>query len=268
MQYFELWRLGLFIGLLSLFMVLEWTWPRHVRRIPRRQRWPSNLGLVLLNSLSVKLLFPLSTLTLSSLVEQQHWGLLSLLALPNWLTIVICLVLFDLAIYWQHRLFHAVPILWRVHRVHHVDPDYDVSLGLRFHPIEIILSMAIKLTLVLILGPPLFAIFLFEIILNGMAMFNHSNLRLPCRWDTCLRTALVTPDMHRVHHSQLYHEHNSNYGFNLSCWDRLFHSYRAQPEQGHQGIQFGLANWPLARDNRRLLGLLSLPFRSPSKTNR
>ncbi|WP_427981492.1 sterol desaturase family protein [Agarivorans sp.] len=268
MQYLEFWRLALFVGLLSLFMILEWAWPRHARRLPRRQRWPSNLGLIVLNSLALKWLFPLGTLSLSSLAEQQHWGLLNQLALPSWLSIAICLLLFDLAIYWQHRLFHAIPLLWRIHRVHHVDPDYDVSLGLRFHPIEIILSMAIKLGLIVMLGAPLVAVFLFEVILNGMAMFNHSNLNLPQRWDARLRRALVTPDMHRVHHSQLYHEHNSNYGFNLSCWDKLFRSYRAQPEQGHQGINFGLANWPLAKDNRQLPGLLSLPFRSSNKLNK
>lgn len=265
MQTLELWRLGIFVGLLALFMLLELAWPRHPRSIPRSQRWPANLGLILLNSLCVKLLFPITTLALASWVKHQQWGLFNQLQLSAWLLVPVCVVLLDLAIYWQHRLFHALPWLWRVHRMHHVDPDYDVSLGLRFHPIEIVLSMLIKLGLIILLGVPVLAVFLFEVVLNAMAMFNHSNLKLPLKLDALLRKLVVTPDMHRVHHSQHYQEHNANYGFNLAVWDRFFRTYVAQPKDGHDKLKFGLSHWPNAKDNRQLKGLLSLPFRSANK---
>lgn len=265
MQTLEFWRLGIFVGLLALFMLLEIAWPRHKRSIPRSQRWPANLGLILVNGLCLKLLFPITTLALASWTQHQQWGLFNQLNLSAAIAVPLCVILLDLAIYWQHRLFHSLPWLWRIHRMHHVDPDYDVSLGLRFHPIEIALSMLIKLSLITLLGVPVLAVFLFEVILNGMAMFNHSNLKLPLKLDAFLRKLLVTPDMHRVHHSQRYHEHNANYGFNLAVWDRLFHSYVAQPQDGHSQLKFGLSHWPNAKDNRQLKGLLSLPFRSPSK---
>ncbi|MDO6685345.1 MULTISPECIES: sterol desaturase family protein [unclassified Agarivorans] len=265
MQSLDLWRLIIFASLLILFMLLEVFWPRHTRVISRKQRWPANLSLIMINGLVIKLIFPIGTLALAHWVAQDQFGLLNQLPLSPYLSIPIAIVLLDCAIYWQHRLFHAIPLLWRVHRMHHVDPDYDVSLGLRFHPIEIVLSMLIKLGFIVLLGVPVMAVFLFEVILNGMAMFNHSNLKLPLKLDAVVRKLLVTPDMHRVHHSRFRHEHNANYGFNLSIWDRLFNSYVAQPQQGHSGLRFGLSHWPKAEDNQQLSGLLSLPFRSANK---
>ncbi len=262
MHNFDLWRMLIFVSLLSLFILLEIRWPRHPRLIPRSQRWPANFVLIIVNGVCVKLVFPISTFGLAMWSSEQQWGVLNQLNFNTYLSIPLSILLLDFAIYWQHRLFHALPVLWRIHRMHHVDPDYDVSLGLRFHPIEILLSMAIKLAIILLLGAPVMAVFLFEVILNGMAMFNHSNLKLPNKLDGILRRFVVTPDMHRVHHSQRINEHNSNYGFNLSCWDRWFNSYIAQPKLGHQQLRFGLSGWPDAKDNRQLKGLLSLPFRS------
>ncbi|MGY5450654.1 sterol desaturase family protein [Agarivorans sp. MS3-6] len=258
----DFWRMIIFVGLLAIFMLLEFYKPKHTRRMARSQRWPANLSLIAINAVVLKLIFPVSAVTFALWIQQMQFGVLNLLALPWFIAIPLAVVLLDLAIYWQHRLFHQSSLLWRVHRMHHVDPDYDVTLGLRFHPIEIVLSMIIKFTVIALLGAPMMAVFVFEIILNAMAMFNHSNIRLPIKVDAKLRLLLVTPDMHRVHHSTLRDEHNANYGFNLSCWDRWFNSYVAQPKLGHQDIQFGLSSWRKAQDNRQLKGLLSLPFRS------
>jgi sterol desaturase/sphingolipid hydroxylase (fatty acid hydroxylase superfamily) len=168
-------------------------------------------------------------------------------------------LLLDMVIYWQHRLFHQVPMLWRLHKVHHADLDFDVTTGVRFHPLEILLSMLIKLLAVLLIGPPALAILLFEVLLNGTALFNHANVYIPPSIDRLLRLVVVTPDMHRVHHSSIYVETNSNYGFNLPWWDRMFASYRAQPQDGHTGMHIGLRDIP---ERQTLLRLLLLPFRS------
>lgn len=252
-------RLGCFAGLLLVLMLLEQRWPRRSRRYSRRQRWPSNLGLVVLNSLLLKLTFPLAAVGTAVWAQQAGWGLFQ--HLPLTLSLPLSLLLLDLLIYWQHRLFHRLPLLWQIHRVHHADADIDVTTGSRFHPLEILLSMALKCLAVAVLGAPPAAVVLFEVILNAMAMFNHSNLALPGRLDALLRRLLVTPDMHRVHHSTLAGEQQHNFGFNLALWDRLFASYQAQPAAGHPDMEIGLSDCREPEWHSRLAGMLMLPWR-------
>ena len=252
-------RLGFFLGSLTVLALLERMAPRRVLSTSRPARWLANLGIVTLDTLIVRFLFPLLPAGFALLCRQEGWGLLNFFQVPYGAAVVIAVVLFDFFIYIQHVLFHHVPTLWRLHMIHHADLDFDLTTGIRFHPLEIILSMGIKLGLVYLFGPPAVAVILFEIILNSTAMFSHSNLRLPLRLDGVLRLLIVTPDMHRVHHSVIIRERNSNFGFNLSLWDRLLGTYRAQPEKGHDGMTIGLANF---RDPSRLnlLHILALPF--------
>ena len=196
-------------------------------------------------------------------VGNAGWGLFNQLALPYWLEVTAAVLLLDLAIYLQHLLMHHLPLLWKLHRVHHADLDIDMTTGARFHPLEIVVSMLIKLLVIFLLGPALLAVLIFETLLNGMAVFNHANVRLPVQLDGVLRRLLVTPDMHRVHHSILRHETDSNFGFNLSIWDRLFKTYVDQPENGHQGMTIGIAEFRDARQVDRLPGMLALPFVKP-----
>lgn len=255
----EAWiRLSIFIGVLLLMAAWELAVPQR-KLIQGYRRWPANLGIVLLNGLMVRLLLPAGAAGAALWASAQGWGLLNLLELPYWTTILIAVILLDLVIYLQHLLFHAVPLLWRLHMVHHADRDIDVTTGLRFHPIEILISMLIKMATVVLIGAPAMAVVIFEVILNGMAMFNHSNIRLPKTWDVVIRTLLVTPDMHRVHHSVIKRETNSNYGFNLSIWDRLFGTYIAQPEKGHIDMTIGLHQFQ-SQPTGRLLWMLRLPF--------
>jgi sterol desaturase/sphingolipid hydroxylase (fatty acid hydroxylase superfamily) len=234
--------------------------PRRRRLFSRRQRWPGNLGIVALNSALLWLLFPVAAVGFAAFARGQGWGMLNYLPLPFWLEVVLALVLLDLVIYLQHVMMHAVPLLWRLHRLHHADPDYDLTTGARFHPLEIILSMALKLAAVAALGPPVLAVVLFEVLLNAMAMFNHGNVGLPARLDRVLRWLLVTPDMHRVHHSQEVDETNSNFGFNLSLWDRLLGTYREQPRLGQLGMQIGISSLHDPRITTRLGGMLLIPL--------
>ena len=220
---------------------LEALLPRRKRTLARARRWPSNLGVVVLNALALRLVFPTTAIAAALAAEASGIGLLPWLGLPHWLAVVLAVVLLDLAIYLQHVLFHAVPTLWRLHRMHHADLDFDVTTGVRFHPVEIVLSMALKLMVVTALGAPALAVLIFEVLLNASAMLNHANLRLPLALDRVLRLVLVTPDMHRVHHSTDRRETDSNYGFNLALWDRLFATYRAQPALGHDGMAIGVA---------------------------
>jgi len=233
-------RLSCFFGVLGLMAIWEIFAPRRTLIASKTVRWLNNLGLIFLNNLLLRFIFPIAAVSLAVLAQQQQWGIFNNVDLPMWATLIISIVLLDGAIYIQHVLFHALPLLWRLHRMHHADLDLDVTSGARFHPIEIILSMLIKFAVILVLGPPAIAVLLFEIILNAMAMFNHSNIALPLKIDQGLRLMVVTPDMHRVHHSVIETEFNSNFGFNLSIWDRLFGTYRAQPKAGHQGMQIGL----------------------------
>jgi len=255
----ETWiRLLMFIGVLAVMAAWERLMPRRTL-IQGYKRWPANLGIVALNGLIVRLLIPAGAIGAALWASEQGWGLLTLVDLPFWASMIIAVILLDLVIYLQHLVVHAVPILWRLHMVHHADRDIDVTTGLRFHPIEILLSMLIKMASVILIGAPALAVVVFEVILNGMAMFNHSNIRLPAAIDSIIRTLFVTPDMHRIHHSVIKRETNSNYGFNLSIWDRLFGTYTAQPERGQTGMTIGLNQFQSA-PTERLVWMLRLPF--------
>ncbi|MCU7906741.1 MAG: sterol desaturase family protein [Candidatus Thiodiazotropha sp. (ex Epidulcina cf. delphinae)] len=253
-------RLSAFFGVFTLMALWEIAAPRRRLLFSRLQRWTGNLGIVILNSLLLRLLFPAAAVGMAAFTTDAGWGLLNAVSLPYWLSLVISVVLMDLVIYLQHVMVHAVPMLWRLHRVHHADPDYDLTTGARFHPIEIILSMVIKLAAIAALGPPVAAVIIFEVVLNGMAMFNHANISLQPGLDDFLRRLVVTPDMHRVHHSVEPAEANSNFGFNLSVWDRLMGTYRAQPRLGHRQMRIGVSSLQDPRLITRLPGMLMIPF--------
>ncbi len=235
--------------------------PRRALTLARRTRWANNLGLVLLNTVVVRAIFPTTAVGVAMQAAEQGGGILNQVALSENARVLVGVIALDLAIYLQHVLFHAVPVLWRLHRMHHADLDFDVTTGGRFHPLEIVFSMAIKLAAIVALGPPAIAVLLFEVLLNATAMFNHSNARLPLGIDRALRWFVVTPDMHRVHHSVVSQEANSNFGFNLSLWDRLLGTYRAQPAQGHLDMTIGIYDHRDPRQVDRLDGMLILPFK-------
>jgi sterol desaturase/sphingolipid hydroxylase (fatty acid hydroxylase superfamily) len=253
-------RLAFFLGVFVVVAVWEAMAPRRQRQLARRVRWPSNLGIVALNTALVRLLLPTTAVAFALLGEQRGWGLLNNVDLLRWPAIVLAVLALDLAIYLQHVLFHAVPALWRLHRMHHADLDFDVTTGARFHPIEIAASMVLKLAAIAALGAPSEAVLVFEILLNGTAMFNHANIRLPAGCDGVLRWIVVTPDMHRVHHSIVPQETNSNFGFNVPWWDRLFGTYRAQPVAGHEAMTIGIEQFRLPRE-QWLDRMLTQPFR-------
>ena len=253
-------RLTCFLSVFTVVVLWEIGLPRRERAVSRWVRWPSNLGIVALNTLLVRILIPTAAVGLALIVEAQNWGLLNQLAAPGWLTIVVAILILDFSIYLQHIMFHAVPLFWRMHRMHHADLDFDVTTGARFHPIEILLSMVIKLMVVTALGPPAAAVVIFEVLLNATSMFNHGNVRMPPGLDRILRWLVVTPDMHRVHHSILPNETNSNFGFNLPWWDRLFGTYRAQPVAGHDEMTIGIEEFSEPRE-LRLDRMLVQPFR-------
>ncbi len=254
------WRLGVFFALLLAIALWETVGPRRQWQLSRRSRWANHMALSVVNTLVVRLLIPITVAAFALTLERQGVGLLNWLNLPVWLAIVVGVLLLDLAIYTQHYFFHKIDFFWRFHRMHHTDLDFDVTTGVRFHPIEIVISMIIKFGVVVIVGPAAIAVVLFEILLNATSMFNHGNVRIPQSIDRVLRAVLVTPDMHRVHHSVVRNETDSNFGFNLSCWDRIFGTYRAQPEAGHLSMTIGL---PIFRDGieNRLDRLISQPFR-------
>lgn len=242
-------RLGAFFGVLAAMMLWELAAPRRRRTVPRLLRWTNNLGVVVLNTILLRLVFPGAAVALAVVGETEGWGLLHAVALPWWAALPIAVLLLDLVIYLQHVMFHAVPALWRLHRMHHADLEFDVTTGLRFHPVEILLSMLIKFAAIAAIGPSAAAVLLFEVVLNATSMFNHANIRLPLGLDRVLRWVVVTPDMHRVHHSIRPEETNSNFGFNLPWWDRLLGTYRAQPAAGHLGMTIGIEQF---RDQRAL----------------
>jgi len=252
----------IFFGLFALFAVIEAWVPRRVRTQPRSTRWFTNLSIIVIDRGAAWLLalaLPLLAVGAALDASTLGWGIFNLIAAPVWLEVILAIVILDFAIWFQHMVFHKVPALWRLHRVHHADRDFDVTTALRFHPIEIAASMLIKIGVVYLIGAPALAVILFEIILNGSAMFNHANMRLPLGVDRIIRAVLVTPDMHRVHHSTLRREHDSNYGFALSIWDRMFGTYVDQPEGGHDGMTIGL-QWQDDRPSKLGWSLL-LPFR-------
>nr|WP_302471630.1 sterol desaturase family protein [Vibrio antiquarius] len=253
-------RLGFFLGVLLLCALWENKLPRKTLTASRGFRWVNNLSLVAVNSLIVALVMPIAAFQAAIIAQEQQWGLFNLLSLPAWLNVLLAVILLDFVIYAQHVVFHHVKPLWKIHRMHHADLDIDVTTGARFHPIEIIISMGVKIATVFILGVSPIAIVVFEIVLNASAMFNHSNAKLALSADQKLRNVIVTPDMHRVHHSVIAKETNSNFGFFLSVWDRLFGTYRAQPELGHDDVVIGI---PEIRNEaeQRLDKLLTQPFR-------
>ena len=252
-------RLGFFIGILILMALWEVAAPRRPLIMSKFTRWVGNLGLVLIDSVLVRLIFPITLMGVAFLARKQGWGILNQLQLPFWFHIILGVLIFDFAIYLQHILFHAITLFWRLHMVHHSDLDYDVTTGIRFHPIEIILSMGIKMAVVLLMGPLPLSIPIFEILLNGTSMFNHGNVRYPLGFDKWLRLLVVTPEMHRFHHSTIRCETNCNFGFNFPWWDRLFGTYRPQPAKGHLEMTIGLDQY---KDPKKLTlpWLIALPF--------
>ncbi len=253
-------RLGFFFGMLALIAVWELKSPRRRLSQPKGTRWLNNLGLTFFNTLLLRLLFPVAAVGVALFAQQNGWGLFNYFSTPLLVSTLLSVILMDMVIYLQHVMVHAIPLLWRLHRVHHADLDYDVTTGARFHPIEIILSMLIKFSVILLLGPPLVAVVIFEVLLNATSMFNHGNLKLPAELDRLLRLVVVTPDMHRVHHSVEEDETNSNFGFNLPWWDRLFGTYRAQPRGGHEGMVIGIDHFRDPNKVERFTGMLMLPF--------
>ena len=241
-------RIAVFAAILVLMALSEVASPRRRREIPRLLRWSNNLTVVVLDTLLVRLTFPILAVGMATLAAERGWGLFNVLDIPGWLAILLGILILDLAIYLQHVMFHAVPALWRLHRMHHADLEFDVTTGLRFHPVEILLSMGVKLMVVAAIGPPAVAVLIFEVLLNATAMFSHSNLRLPLPVDRILRLVVVTPDMHRVHHSIHPSETNSNFGFNVPWWDRLLGTYQAQPRDGHDGMTIGIEQFRTRRD--------------------
>ncbi|MEQ9490347.1 MAG: sterol desaturase family protein [Alphaproteobacteria bacterium] len=243
-------RLAIFAGTFALMIVWEMALPRKVRSLSRWARWPSNIGIVVLNTVVLRVIMPTTAVGFALIAEANGWGLFNLVAVPQIVAILVSILLLDLAIYTQHVVFHAVPFLWRLHRMHHADQDIDVTTGSRFHPIEILISMGIKLAVISILGAPAVAVLIFETVLNAAAIFNHANVRLSPKLDSVLRLLIVTPDMHRVHHSIHRQETNSNFGFNLPWWDRIFATYTAQPMDGHDDMVIGIEHFRTVRDQR------------------
>ncbi|MEO8778332.1 MAG: sterol desaturase family protein [Rhodanobacter sp.] len=243
-------RLSAFVGIFSVMALWEVLAPRRRQTISRWRRWPSNLGIVVLDSVLVRLLFPTAAVGVALFAQTHGWGWFHVMRVPGWLAMAASMLLLDLTIYLQHVMLHAVPLLWRLHRMHHTDLEIDLTTGARFHPLEIVLSLVIKLGVIVALGAPALAVLLFEVVLNVTSMFNHGNVRLPQRVDRVLRWLTVTPDMHRVHHSWYPDETNSNFGFNLSCWDRVFGTYCAQPRDGHLGMTIGINQFREPRELR------------------
>lgn len=260
MDDFLSYQFGIFFGLILLLASLELLIPKRKLRTPKSSRWINNWGITILNSLIVRFLLPLTPVAAALFAEKNGWGLSSFINIPYAFELVVSILLLDFIIYWQHVLVHKIPLLWKLHRVHHTDMDLDVSSALRFHALEIILSICIKIIVVLLFGISAIAILVFEIILNATAMFNHSNISLPKKLDAFLRFFIVTPDMHRVHHSTIPKETDSNFGFNVPWWDYIFKSYKAQPEKGHKDMAIGLNEFQKKKD-LSFREIMVLPFK-------
>ena len=254
-------RLSFFLGIFITVAIWEFAAPRRALTVSKPLRWANNLGLVVLNTVLLRLVFPLAAVGMAAFCVKNGWGVLNHFQVPFAVAAPVAVIAMDFVIWLQHVMVHAVPALWRLHRVHHADLDYDVTTGVRFHPIEIILSMLIKFATITVLGPPVVAVVIFEVLLNATAMFNHGNIRLAGGIDRVLRRFVVTPDMHRIHHSVEDDETNSNFGFNLPWWDRLFGTYRDQPRAGHVGMTIGIHNHTDPSEVDRLDGMLLLPFK-------
>ncbi len=253
-------RLSFFLGIFAVMAIWEVIAPRRALTVSKIVRWTNNLGLVFLNSFILRFLFPAAAVGVAAFASEQGWGLLNYYDVSPMIAVIVAVVVMDFVIYVQHVMVHAIPVLWRLHRVHHADLDYDVTTGARFHPIEIILSMLIKFATIVLLGPPIVAVVIFEVMLNATAMFNHSNVRLNLSLDKWLRLILVTPDMHRVHHSVEDDETNSNFGFSLPWWDRLCGTYRDQPRGGHENMTIGIRTFREPKMASWISGMLVMPF--------
>ena len=262
-------RLAFFFGILLAFLLLEYWWPRRQLKMKRSIRWSRNLSIIAISTACVRVLVPFTAAGVAIYAQQNQMGLLNIMSIPTAISILVSIVLLDLLIYTQHVAFHHIPLLWRLHQVHHIDQEIDVTTGIRFHPIEIILSTFIKCASVLLLGIPFSAVIIFEILLNATAMFNHSNIILPKKVDQFLRLILITPDMHRVHHSVIPSETNSNFGFNLPWWDRIFKTYQAQPQKGHILMEIGLKQHQNVAKTK-LTTVLAMPFfrKKPIRSNK
>ena len=258
-------RLSFFLGTLGVVGIWQSFAPKRPPSVSTIWRWLNNFGVTFFNTLLLRLLFPFLAVGLAAVAAENGWGLLNLIDLPIAFSILIAVIIQDLVIYWQHVIFHRVGFLWRFHKMHHADIDYDVSTGARFHPVEIILSMLLKLGVVVVLGPPVVAVIIFEILLSSIAMFNHANAGLPASLDKIARKFIVTPDMHRVHHSVIRSEHNCNYGFNMPWWDYIFRTYQAQPSAGHEKMTIGLEEYQEDR-KQSIFWMLALPFRRSKKS--
>jgi sterol desaturase/sphingolipid hydroxylase (fatty acid hydroxylase superfamily) len=254
-------RLGVFITVLAVMMLWEKLRPNRLSPVNTGERWLSNFSMVLLGTVVARLIIPSGLAAMAIFAQNNHIGLWNQVSASLWLSIPISVLLFDCLIYWQHRVFHRIPLFWRIHRVHHADPHLDASTGLRFHPLEIALSVAVKIVAVLLFGAPILAILIFEVVLNSTSIFNHSNIKLPVKIDKLLRMLIVTQAMHRIHHSQVVYETDSNFGFNLSIWDRLFGSYIEEAKSGDDGIKLGLKEYPSPQTNTSLKALLLMPFK-------
>jgi sterol desaturase/sphingolipid hydroxylase (fatty acid hydroxylase superfamily) len=252
-------RFASFIAVFAIMALWEATAPRRAWSVSKARRWPRNLALTGLNTLLIRFVFPSAAVGMALLASERAWGVFNNVVTPLWLSFAASVLVLDLAVYLQHVLFHAVPALWRLHMVHHADLDFDVTTGTRFHPVEMLLSMLLKIAVVALLGAPAAAVLFFEVILNATSLFNHSNVWISLGVDRWLRLLVVTPDMHRVHHSVLAGETNSNFGFNFPWWDRLFKSYRASPSEGHQGMVIGLKQFR-GPEPSSLTWILKAPF--------
>ena len=252
-------RLTIFIIVFLALAILEMIFPRRKLMMSKNRRWFTNIGMGVFNTVLIRVTIPLAGVGAALFAQDRNWGLLNLIGALDWVSIVIFLLLFDLVIYFQHRVFHFISPLWRLHRMHHTDVDYDVTTGNRFHPASILISTLIKLGLIFLMGPLPVAIVAAEVLLNITSMFNHSNIRISPRLDALLRYLIVTPDMHRVHHSVEHKEHNKNFGFNFPWWDRLFGTYLAQPESSHETMEIGIHGF---QDNKSasFIRLLIQPF--------
>jgi sterol desaturase/sphingolipid hydroxylase (fatty acid hydroxylase superfamily) len=260
-------RVGCYAVVFTALALWEWLAPRRVLAVGRAPRWPGNLGILAVDILAVRLLVPTAAVGVALIAAVRGWGLFNLAGLPSWAAVLLGVIALDLVIYTQHVVFHHVPVLWRLHRMHHADLDIDVTTGVRFHPLEILLSLAIKIAAVAVLGVPALAVLIFEVLLNATSMFNHSNVALPPRLERLARWIVVTPGMHQVHHSIAREETDSNFGFNLPWWDRLFGTYRDRPAAGEKGVVIGL---PVFRDvaELRIVNLLTQPFRDDAQGRR
>ncbi len=255
-------RASIFFGVLIIMGIWEVAAPRRKPTLSKTYRWVNNLGLTFFNGFIMKVIFPIASTGVAITAYQNGWGVLRYFEVPSVLSVILFIVVMDMIIYFQHIMMHAVPLFWRLHRVHHADLNYDTTTGARFHTIEIILSMFIKFIAIVLLGPSVLAVILFEITLNATAMFNHGNVKLPKTLDKILRWLIVTPDMHRVHHSVEKDETNSNFGFNLSIWDRIFGTYRQNVRAGQLNMTIGLKNIRKPKDTNMILGMFLIPFKS------